>query len=523
MADDTRIRAALPTIELLRERGAAMVLVSHLGRPKEPTRRSRWRRWRRAWASCSAPVAWRRRRGPEVRGLRGSSRRGVLLLENSRFEAGETSNDPELARAAGGARRPLRERRLRRRPPRARHHRGRGAPAARLRGPAARARGARADRGARRARAPLVRGPRRRQGVRQDRRDRALPRAADAILVGGAMCFSFFARRESRPATRWSRRRASSSPRESELAESPRCRLPPGRPRARRERSRRRRAREVDGVAVPDGWMGLDIGPAHRREYAEAIAPRGTVFWNGPMGVFELEPFAAGTRAVAEAVAAAPGTTVVGGGDSAAALGLRPGRPDRRLDRRRRLARADRGRPLPGVEALMAPTASRSRAMLRPMVAANWKMNKTIAEAEAFLAALPADEVPEEAESSSARRSPRWRRRRALRDGPAVRVAAQNMHEEDAAPSPARSRPMLHGAGRRGVVLGHSERRQLFGETDEALARKVPGGARRRPRCRSSASARPRSERDAGETEAVLRRAARGRPGRGRPGGSPRS
>jgi phosphoglycerate kinase len=78
--------------------------------------------------------------------------------------------------------------------------------------------------------------------------------------------------------------------------------------------------RTIDGVDVPDGWMGLDIGPATARQYASVIADAGTVFWNGPMGAFELEPFAAGTRAVAEAVAEAPGTTVVGGGDSAAAL-----------------------------------------------------------------------------------------------------------------------------------------------------------------------------------------------------------
>ena len=64
--------------------------------------------------------------------------------------------------------------------------------------------------------------------------------------------------------------------------------------------------RELDGVDVPDGWMGLDIGPRTAERYAAEIAAAGTVFWNGPMGAFELEPFAAGTRAVAEAVAGAP-------------------------------------------------------------------------------------------------------------------------------------------------------------------------------------------------------------------------
>ena len=78
--------------------------------------------------------------------------------------------------------------------------------------------------------------------------------------------------------------------------------------------------KHLDGVEVPDGWMGLDIGPASADAYAERIASAGTVLWNGPMGAFELEPFAAGTRRVAEAVAEAPGKTVVGGGDSAAAM-----------------------------------------------------------------------------------------------------------------------------------------------------------------------------------------------------------
>jgi phosphoglycerate kinase len=78
--------------------------------------------------------------------------------------------------------------------------------------------------------------------------------------------------------------------------------------------------RAVDGVEVPDGWMGLDIGPWTAAAYGSVIAGAGTAFWNGPMGAFEMEPFAAGTRAVAAAVAGAAATTVVGGGDSAAAI-----------------------------------------------------------------------------------------------------------------------------------------------------------------------------------------------------------
>jgi len=146
---------------------------------------------------------------------------------------------------------------------------------------------------------------------------------ADKILIGGAMCFSFF--------------RAQDKPTGDSIVEdegvdlarkalekagddgSAQLLLPMDLVLAD-EFDEDAERKELDGTDVPDGWMGLDIGPRTVEAYAEQLADAGTVFWNGPMGAFEMEPFAAGTRGVAEAVADSPGTTVVGGGDSAAAL-----------------------------------------------------------------------------------------------------------------------------------------------------------------------------------------------------------
>jgi phosphoglycerate kinase len=78
----------------------------------------------------------------------------------------------------------------------------------------------------------------------------------------------------------------------------------------------------VPADQIPEGWMGLDIGPASQQTFASAVGRARTVFWNGPMGVFEFPAFASGTRAVAKALADSSAFTVVGGGDSAAAVRL---------------------------------------------------------------------------------------------------------------------------------------------------------------------------------------------------------
>jgi phosphoglycerate kinase len=326
VADDTRIRAALPTIELLRECGASLVLVSHLGRPKGKvvSELSLWPVGERLAELLGAPVE----QAPAVVGAdvetmaAGLSPGGVLLLENARYEPGETENDPELAGglagladlyvndAFGTAHRA---------------HASTEGVAHLLPGYA----GLLLEREVSEL-TRVVESPQRPLvvvlgGAKVSDKVGVIDRfldLADRIPIGGAMCFSFFkaqgiatgdslVEEEGVSMAAEALRKAEGSdcelmlPVDLVLGES----FDAGTDR-----------RESDDVEVPDGWMGLDIGPRTAAAYAAAVAGAGTVLWNGPMGAFELEPFAAGTRAVAEAVATAPGTTVVGGGDSVAAL-----------------------------------------------------------------------------------------------------------------------------------------------------------------------------------------------------------
>ena len=327
VADDTRITAALETIEELRSRGASIVLVSHLGRPEG----------RREEDLSMAPVVARLREltdaavtlapavvGEQVKELAEQLPAGELLvLENVRFEPGETSNDPALAAelaaladvyvndAFGAAHRA---------------HASTEGVAHLLPHAAGRLLAREVSTLSRILQSP----PRPLVAVIGGAKvadkigviDRFLE-IADVVIIGGAMCFPFLCAQG---------HGVGDSLCDAEDVEHARTALAkatdPGRASVAlptdlvigREFSAEAEHRVLDGVEVPEGWMGLDIGPASAERYAAEIAKAGSVFWNGPMGAFELEPFAAGTRRVAEAVAQAPGVTVVGGGDSAAAL-----------------------------------------------------------------------------------------------------------------------------------------------------------------------------------------------------------
>jgi phosphoglycerate kinase len=314
ITDDARIRAALPTLQELQRRGVARVaLLAHLGRPKGVDPK---------YSLKPAADRLSELLGEQVRLVatpEDVDGEGMVMVENVRFFDGETQDDPELAQryadagdvyvndAFGAAHRAHAST----------HGVARLLPSAAgllLQREVETLQGILAD--PQRPLVAIVGGAKvtDKIGVLE-----AFLERADAILIGGAMCFPFFKAQG---------HQVGASLCEEEGLEPARRVLDAGGDQLKlpvdlvcgEAFSADTPVTAVDGVDVPDGLMGLDVGPRTAQAYSEVILGAGTVFWNGPMGAFELEPFAAGTRAVAEAVAKSAGTTVVGGGDSAAAL-----------------------------------------------------------------------------------------------------------------------------------------------------------------------------------------------------------
>ncbi|HEX6737378.1 MAG TPA: phosphoglycerate kinase [Vicinamibacteria bacterium] len=324
--DDTRIRASLPTLQYLREAGARLVLASHLGRPKKGPDP----------AFSLKPVAERLSSllgaavamapdcvGDEVRRLAGGlGNGGVLLLENVRFHKEEEANDPAFAGrlvadsgattfvndAFGSA------------------HRAHASTEGVSHHVKESVAGLLMEKELRYLGLALQDPPRPFVAVLGGAKvsdkieviDNLLPRV-DALLVGGGMAYTFL--------------RAQGLPTGKSLVEEEKLELAKGL--LQRAGGKIRlpadhvvaaafkadaEHRTLPVAEIPEGWMGLDIGPEAARAYAEEAGRAKLVLWNGPMGVFEMEPFSHGTLAMARALAESPGTSIVGGGDSVAAV-----------------------------------------------------------------------------------------------------------------------------------------------------------------------------------------------------------
>ena len=351
ITDDKRIRAALPTIQYLLDQGAAVIACSHLGKPnatfesfvkkqaekgKDPATLTE-EDWKKSLKKLSlAPVAQRLSEllgkpvimaadvvGPDATAKAAALKPGeILLLENTRFEKGETKNDPELAKkmasmadvyvsdAFGAVHRA---------------HASTAGVAAYL--PAVSGfliqkeleiiGGALAD--PKRPLVAILGGSKvsSKIGVINN-----LLNIADTIIIGGGMTYTFIKAMggsvgKSLLEADWldycreMMQKAKDKGVKLLLPEDSVC---------AKEFSADAQPVTVDSMHIPEDMMGMDIGPKAIAAYSDAVKDAGTVIWNGPMGVFEFPAFAAGTKAVAEALSRCGAITIIGGGDSAAAV-----------------------------------------------------------------------------------------------------------------------------------------------------------------------------------------------------------
>jgi len=477
ITDDKRIRGALPTVEYLAKQGARVILVSHLGRPKDgpdPKFSMKPAADRLAELIGLPVVLAADVIGEDAKAKAAALRDGeIMMLENVRFHKEETKNDPAFARelasmadifvndAFGTA------------------HRAHASTAglanflpavcgyliqkeldvmgAALAEP-------------KRPFVAILGGAKVSDKISVIEN---LITKVDTLIIGGGMAYTFYkalGHAIGNSLCEEDKVDLAASLLEKAKANNVRMLLPIDNVVADRFAADAE-SKAVDSTEIPDGWQGLDIGHRTIELFSDAIREAGTVVWNGPVGVFEFDKFATGTREVARAVAASDALSIIGGGDSAAAIEL--------------LGFADQvshistgggaslefleGKVLPGIDCLMDADARRT------MAAGNWKMNNGVpadalklagalkplvaSAASEVVVGVPFTALPTVLEACAYTN---------------VAVAAQNCHFEDkGAYTGEVSAEMLARMGVKYVILGHSERREYFAETDEIVNKKV--------------------------------------------------
>lgn len=476
ITDDTRITAALPTIEYLRDHGAKVILMSHMGRPKgEPKmefsmkpvadRLSEYLKQDVVFVSSPAVV------DDAVRRAAAELEDGqIMLLENVRFRKEETENDPGFARELASLAEIFVQEAF------GTAHRAHASTAG-IADYLPAVSGFLIEKEVKFL-GSAVENPKRpfvaimggakvadKIGV-----IRSLLSKVDTLIVGGGMAYTFLKAKGLEIGTSLLDEKgvelAGDLMREAE-EKHVRFLLPADvRVAAAFDNDAASEVVPVD--AIPQDRMGMDIGPETVKLFSEAVREAATVVWNGPMGVFEMPNFAVGTRKIAEALAESDAVTIIGGGDSAAAVkqfGLG--------DRMTHISTGG-GASLEYLEGKTLPGIAVIPELRVPFIGGNWKMFKTISEAKAFAAVFR--QIPRKPGVRTAICAP-FLDIPVLTEmfaGTDIGVGAENVHfEDEGAFTGEISLPMLKEAGVGYCVIGHSERRQYFNETDETVNRKL--------------------------------------------------